>query len=211
MVVNKNGDLQLYAIHDTPKPTLWSSRGDLVIGAGESFKVLSASLDEEDIGREPWDIQGPPSQHRPPSKDSRSRSAPDTAEEPLRGRGRARGFPADPIPLPLFGRGDEEGFPALGKPSNLAVGKPGQTRHYSPASLRQYGQKDRSLSTGRFAQAPKPTRSAPLMSPPQGRKHAASRDSSVSKHFKAVSNVVADDISMIMRRRALRGYGISDV
>ena len=40
MVVNKDGDLELYAIYDAPKQPIWSSRGDLAIGAGVGLKVI---------------------------------------------------------------------------------------------------------------------------------------------------------------------------
>ena len=40
MVVNKDGDLELYAIYDTPKQPIWSSRGDLAIGAGVGLKII---------------------------------------------------------------------------------------------------------------------------------------------------------------------------
>lgn len=40
MVVNKDGDLELYAIYDTPKQPIWSSRGDLAIGAGAGLKII---------------------------------------------------------------------------------------------------------------------------------------------------------------------------
>jgi hypothetical protein len=40
MVVNKDGDLELCTVHDTPKQASWSARGDLVIGAGLGYQVL---------------------------------------------------------------------------------------------------------------------------------------------------------------------------
>ena len=48
MVVNKDGDLELYAIHDTPKQVAWSSRGTLALGAGLGFKVLEGYNDDEE-------------------------------------------------------------------------------------------------------------------------------------------------------------------
>lgn len=47
MVVNKEGDLELYAIHDAPKQTVWSPRGDLAISGGDGFKVVSPSQESE--------------------------------------------------------------------------------------------------------------------------------------------------------------------
>ena len=40
IVVNVDGDLELYAIHDTPKQIVWSAKGDLALGAGLGLKVL---------------------------------------------------------------------------------------------------------------------------------------------------------------------------
>ena len=48
MVVNKDGDLELYAIHDTPKQIAWSSKGTLALGAGLGLKVLEGYNDEEE-------------------------------------------------------------------------------------------------------------------------------------------------------------------
>ncbi|KAF8634265.1 hypothetical protein AX17_004222 [Amanita inopinata Kibby_2008] len=46
MVVNKEGDLELYAIHDATKQAVWSPRGDLVIGGGNALKVVSGPHQE---------------------------------------------------------------------------------------------------------------------------------------------------------------------
>ncbi|KAJ8583498.1 hypothetical protein M405DRAFT_884797 [Rhizopogon salebrosus TDB-379] len=40
VVVNRDGDLELYALHDTPNQASWSARGDLAIGTGLGCKVL---------------------------------------------------------------------------------------------------------------------------------------------------------------------------
>ena len=41
-VVNKDGDLELYAIYDTPKQPIWGARGDLAIGAGVGLKAIES-------------------------------------------------------------------------------------------------------------------------------------------------------------------------
>jgi len=48
MVVNKDGDLELYAVHDTPKQATWSARGDLALGAGLAIKGLNGYHDPEE-------------------------------------------------------------------------------------------------------------------------------------------------------------------
>ncbi|KAG6890445.1 hypothetical protein C0992_001638 [Termitomyces sp. T32_za158] len=47
MVVSKDGDLELYAVYDTPKPAVWSSRGDLAIAAGPSCRIVEAPQDDD--------------------------------------------------------------------------------------------------------------------------------------------------------------------
>lgn len=47
MVVNKDGDLELYAIHDTPKQLAWSARGDLALGGGLGLKILEGYKEGE--------------------------------------------------------------------------------------------------------------------------------------------------------------------
>ncbi|PFH53658.1 hypothetical protein AMATHDRAFT_137028 [Amanita thiersii Skay4041] len=52
MVVNKEGDLELYAMHDGPKQVAWSARGDLAISGGRTFKLVTGSQlgDAGDVG-----------------------------------------------------------------------------------------------------------------------------------------------------------------
>ncbi|KAK2460109.1 hypothetical protein APHAL10511_007875 [Amanita phalloides] len=52
MVVNKEGDLELYAMHDAPKQTIWSPRGDLVIGGGNGFKIVSPPREDGEVGKD---------------------------------------------------------------------------------------------------------------------------------------------------------------
>ncbi len=216
MVVNKDGDLELHAIYDTPKQTSWSARGDLAIGAGLSYCVLSAVKDVE-TPPEPWDIlkDDPESQGKsnPPSR-SQSR------------RGRERTILPDPdksATPPLFGRGDEEGFPPLSggiaatkTTANLAATRP-EKRSFSPASLRAHDQHleansgplNRSLSRPRNDTGG----TSDKLAGPAGRSYLIGRSLSRGKKqpLKSVAAVIQADISMVMRRRAIRGYGLSSV
>ena len=144
MVVNKDGDLELYAVHDTPKQITWSSRGDLALGAGFGMKVLEGYQDpEEDDGfssdfnphpQNPGSQQGRSADIEP----SRSRSGPHTGpatKDPSRVRGRSSGksstqrggpgvgasgthvLPSIPSAIaPFFGKGDDDNFPSLSSP-----------------------------------------------------------------------------------------------
>jgi WD repeat-containing protein mio len=211
MVVNTSGDLELYAVHDTPKQAPWSSRGDLAIGAGQSYKIRTGLHDSEPPP-EPWDIFGMPNTYPP---ESISRSDQIREESIIRGRPKHASF----------GRGDEDGFPALVStatkgPTNLAATKPGKSRTYSPASFRKYHfehSAERSI-VGRDM----PSRDDAVDQLAQtngeasrGRNYRVLRDKSVSKvkkqHTRTIHQVVEDDISMVMRNRAIRGYGLSNV
>jgi hypothetical protein len=54
MVLNKEGDLELYSVHDVPKRTTCSRRGDLGIALG-TFKFFSGF--KHDSGPEPWNTE----------------------------------------------------------------------------------------------------------------------------------------------------------
>lgn len=203
-------------MHDAPKQTVWSARGDLAVGTGLSYKVFSVKVDEEDATREPWDIKQSVRQNS--SVKTRSRSAQAREESASRSRGRGRGphdEEASTHPA-LFGRGDADGFPALGsvalpsKPTNIMATKPATpARRYSPSDLRNYAPLaavggSRSQSRSRHADVPSEM-------PPRGRTHLPRGTQSLSRQAKGVGHILDEDISMTIRRRALHGYGIGDV
>ncbi|KAJ7595018.1 hypothetical protein C8J56DRAFT_928212 [Mycena floridula] len=168
MVVNKEGDLELHAIHDTPKQSAWSARGDLAIGAGKSYQILSVNVDRLYQGQ----------QSRPSLLQS-----PQGQEQSL-ARGRER-TPA----TALFGRGDEDGFPALIS---------------SPLTAKQ-------IDFGPDME--KIPRRAVQRSHSQSHSHTrktAAEPLAVQPLSKVIGHIVAEDISMKMRRRVLQGYGIGD-
>ncbi|GBE80545.1 WD40 repeat-like protein [Sparassis crispa] len=210
LVVNKEGDLELYAVHDTPKHTPWSVRGDLAIGIGCSYRILPG-FHELGPPPEPWDILMQPS--IPGSKaQSVDRNVRD--ESSVRGRG-GHGTPA-----PTFGRGDEDGFPALPArtPTNLAATRPGRSRTYSPAALRNLHFEHSAVPKTdvhppALLSVPKGEYALPL----NGGSHKERRTS--SRHTKDLSpgksstgitiqHVVEEDVSMTMRRRVIQGYGL---
>ncbi len=196
MVVNKDGELELYASYDTPTHAPWSPRGDLGIGIGRSYRIIPG-FRERDPPPEPWDIIAQPS-----VTDSAPQSA---VRADSRGR---RGAPAGRVASPpMFGRGDEDGFPALmptssKAPANLAATRPGRSRTYSPAALRNLNfehtamPKRTSGSKGKGANPKLPRRPAsPWAHGPQG----------------AMLHCVEGDVSMTMRRRVIQGYGLINV
>jgi len=72
MVVNRDGDLELYAIHDTPKQLAWSARGDFALGAGLGLKVLEGYRESENDDEEDRFVPDEPKQ-RKSSRDTSSR------------------------------------------------------------------------------------------------------------------------------------------
>ncbi|KAG6840528.1 hypothetical protein C0991_006166 [Blastosporella zonata] len=191
MVVNKEGDLELLALYDTPKPTAWSSRGDLAIAAGPSYRIIEAPRDDdmpEDMMQSTSSLFGRPISTGVAASRSREQSL-------MRGR-QKKSAAAVPTPLqdrntPVFGRGDEEGFPALA--SGLSTARP-----HGESSMPQKGQGGAlGLTIGRDTGG--------IMS----RNHSANRGRRASG-AKGVALIVENDISMVMMRRAIRGYGLFD-
>ncbi|KAG2365391.1 hypothetical protein BDR07DRAFT_1398968 [Suillus spraguei] len=172
MVVNKDGDLELYAVYDTPKQASWSARGDLIIGAGLGCKVLPG-FEDRGVPPQPWDVR---------------------VEETTTSRGIT-----NTTSLPSFGRGDEDGFPAL--ESKTALSKPVKARTYSPASFRDYPLDQSELSAS-LSTVEKPRSN--------GHRQVGEKISPGAKALRNVHQAVEDDISMIMRRRTIRGYGLAN-
>ncbi|KAH9948641.1 hypothetical protein B0H21DRAFT_732415 [Amylocystis lapponica] len=224
MVVNKEGDLELYAVHDTPTHTPWSARGDLAVGLGRSYRVLHG-FHELEPPPEPWDIPIPPAvsvpgsvAHSTDKRRTREESAP---------RGRSGNVRGSESPAPMFGRGDEDGFPALPvkAPTNLAATRPGRTRTYSPAALRNLHFEHAAVAKTDAVpvpQAPVAVNGSHILplnggstKIRQGHTRASSRhvrDGSIlrkSAMEKTMQHLVEDDISMTMRRRVVQGYGLS--
>ncbi|KAK7061340.1 zinc-ribbon-16 domain-containing protein [Favolaschia claudopus] len=146
MVVNKDGDLELYALHDTPKQAIWSSRGDLAISAGQSCRVFPGILadeeqqmiqqqQQEERERESSLEQMRYAQQQATVQTERSRSTMESKSGErayIMERGRMP-LPSFESPPPLFGRGDEDGFPALGAPGTGVVPSPAREASRSSA------------------------------------------------------------------------------
>ncbi|TFK24770.1 hypothetical protein FA15DRAFT_618942 [Coprinopsis marcescibilis] len=223
MIVNKEGDLELYQIHDTPKQALWSSRGELAIGAGVGLKLLEGYR----LHAPPLDADAAFLSHHPDARQASSSYNRDDAQ--LRGRPSKPSTPSMPPSSALFGR-DEDAYGALSGVSaqfamtTLGGPRGGKARGYSPASFRKYAKdKDRDgerreVSVGPHGRGlggalPLRERLAESRSrergvspgPPAPRHKSAGRVPRVSK---GVGHVIEEDISMIMRKRALRGYGL---
>ncbi|KAF9462363.1 hypothetical protein BDZ94DRAFT_738933 [Collybia nuda] len=217
MVVNKEGDLELYALHDTPKQAIWSARGDLAISAGQMCRVLEG-FPEMNIEVEQWEGQnasqytysGDPHSSHSQSQD-RSESATRGRSKPSKDRGPVVPAPPTAFP-PFFGRGDEEGFPALTSPvpttgpTNLAATRPKKGRDFSPADFKHHDLAQRNNNVGDA----KDDVTASGRRRKEGGDDQPSRSVTRGRRLpRGVNHVVEDDISMVMKRRALKGYGLS--
>ncbi|EPQ56887.1 hypothetical protein GLOTRDRAFT_115046 [Gloeophyllum trabeum ATCC 11539] len=203
MVVSKEGDLELYAIHDTPKYTSWSSRGDLAIGCGKSCRTVPGfdpRTPENHL--EPWAVDS--------ANDLAAPHVEDTDIQAYLANGRRKS--ATPA-RPFFGRGDEDGFPALSATSSKSRERvhpkvPKNSVAPSPAARSVNLPADRSTATVKPGELPVSGAAGDRASIRLGR-----RDKSASKARKhamdTMHRFVEQDISMIMRGRVLKGYGLS--
>jgi WD repeat-containing protein mio len=204
MIVNKDGDLELYAVHDTPKQTSWSARGDFGIGLGTSFKIIPGFQPESGPPIEPWEI--------PTSEQAKEEA-------------NARGTGKQSLGL-SFGKGDGIGSPALsmivgGVKTSLANMRLDKGRTYSPASSRTYqfetsdrhiglSEADSQLLEVNGEISGKSSRGDSSRTRHRSHNHrSASRGK--KQTLKAINSIVEEDISMTMRTRAIQGYGLGDV
>lgn len=215
MVVNKDGDLEMYALHDAPKQSTWSARGDLIFGSGVSLRTIPGVLDS--VGDHD---RGPHSRSAQPRDDSsiRGRHLKSESLHPV----------APPIPTSVsFGRKDETTFSVLSNTvpvasTGLTATRPQRGRTYPPSALRKYHRGQESLDQHQTSQSL--VRQVPLLGkllpssgehgsigekvgPEKVRKRLKSRDAKSREFFKTVEG----DISILMRRRAILGYGLGRV
>lgn len=207
MIVNKDGDLELYQVHDTPKQAVWSARGDLTIGAGKGLKVFEGFPNHEGLdGLHPESVRQTSVKRYPINeKDqaSRSRSAPGRADSQ---RGRAPKLPASAAPPPpsaLFAREDEAHAAFSGVSAQLALSARKQRdRDYSPSPFRKYNVGEH----GSGVRGANASRSRERKRSPSTGRRKSSKGPDVKS--KGVTAVLEDDISMIMYKRALQGYSL---
>jgi WD repeat-containing protein mio len=225
MAITKGDELETANTHDTPIHVQWSARGTMAVAIGSTYRIFS-SVRPGEVVPEPWSVM--------PTVVSEESDGPGFGAfhiEVFRGRS-----PRPSLPQPTFGRGDEDGFPALPstkpspkpspnvRPSPLPAPKPEGTAspaHRSvPASPYLKGNVELPSSPGPASLAPP--------SPASGSRHTVggskvpesnasssrSRNASSRSWRRAVDRtqaLVDEDISMIMRRRVIKGYGLSHV
>lgn len=246
MVVNKEGDLEVYAVHDTPNHARWSSQGDLSIAIGNSYRIL-AGFSNKEKGPDPWDIPNLPVMSRAasvgksPDPDNPDKH-PITPGHSVPTRGRSQSM----VSPPTFGRGDEDGFPALNAATKHHGADTPASGHKSRSATRtaiNEETKHRLTSSNRNASFSRALSSlvmrdrsndSPLVESPVSRdpevhisfsadilalpsssssrhqRHTHSKNKQLPTSHK-MRHVIQSDISMVMRRRVLKGYGLGNV
>ncbi|TRM67809.1 hypothetical protein BD626DRAFT_564707 [Schizophyllum amplum] len=194
LTVNTAGDIELHATFDTPKQAVWSSRGDLAFGAGISYKIIPGAVEQPSSGK---------ADAASVSKNTVDESGP---------------------PPPMFGRGDEDGFPALGHESGPvsqakestnekpAVGPKRPSLRYTPSELRVYSTEHQRFieAQDEEALAAKGLRQRSDSDPPSRMQEQGRARRIRHQQVFGLSSVVQHDVSMRMRTRCLRGYGLSN-
>jgi SEA/GATOR complex protein SEA4/MIOS len=226
MVITKDDELETAGIHDTPIHVKWSAQGNMAIAVGSAYRIFS-SVRSGEVIPEPWSIQ-----YTVVPEGINSTGFGPSPIEVSRGRS-----PRQSLPQPSFGRGDEDGFPALTsarpspkpsprfKPSPLPSSKPKEgtasPAHRSvPASPYLKGNVELPSSPGPASLAPPSPASGsrntagasktPERNTSSSRvRHASGRHS--RRAIDRTQALVDEDISMIMRRRVINGYGLSHV
>ena len=204
MVVTKDGDLELYALHDTPTHTPWSARGDLALGIGKSYTIIPG-LHEPDPPPEPWEL----------TAQSYPLATPRSMQRPLlHDDAAARGRYGAPLPA-TFGRGDEDGFPPLAgsarESANLSATRPG-SRMLSPAGWKNKYFEHTAPVKRAIRSAASPARAESLKAKRRSMSRKNRDTSPMWGNLEAsAQHGVENDISMTMRKRVVQGYGLVNV
>ncbi|KAL1741594.1 hypothetical protein HDZ31DRAFT_84718 [Schizophyllum fasciatum] len=199
LTVNSAGEIELNTIYDTPKQAVWSSRGDLTFGSGITYGLIPGGIEQEHI-----------------SKADAASISKQTVED-------------NGPPPALFGRGDEDGFPALGHESRLGADSKAEKEteggvaperdsaerpalRYTPSELRVYSTEHQRFvdAQGQEAHAAKSLRQRSESDPPARMQEQARIRRIRHQRASGVASVIQHDVSMLMRSRSLRGYGLSD-
>lgn len=219
MAITRNDDLETANTYDTPIHVQWSARGNMAIAIGSAYRIFS-SVQPSEVVPEPWSVI--------PTVLSEGAGFGTFPIEASRGRS-----PRPNSYQPTFGRGDEDGFPAL--PSARPSPKPSPRSRPSPLPAQKLegtvSPPYRSVPASPFFKgnvelpsSPGPASLAPP-SPASGSRNVvgaskvpesnASSSRSRTRHWRRAVDrtqaLVDEDISMVMRRRVIKGYGFSHV
>ncbi|KAL5528601.1 hypothetical protein ACEPAF_7737 [Sanghuangporus sanghuang] len=201
VVVSKEGDIEMHEMHDAPKHTIWSSRGDLALGAGTHFRIFPGYYDNGPPP-EPWELMG----NLEDGEHVDAKVLHDDGSRPQSrngydGRRTARQSRRDDNKSSL-------------RASSLITTKKSVGRAFGPAAIRGYAL-DKSTSRGAEAEQ---SGSDSVAMPAKSVLDAANASRSIHNDnvsgararnlYKSAPSIIETDISMVMRSRVLRGYGL---
>lgn len=228
MAITKDEDLETANTHDTPIHVQWCARGSMTVAVGSAYRIFH-SVPPGGVVPDPWSVV--------PTIVSEGTEGAGIGPFPIEVcRGRSPRLSSSH--QPTFGRGDEDGFPALTSavssprpsprvkasplPAQKAKEGPASSAHRSvPASPYLRGNAELPSSPGPASLVPP--------SPTSGLRHIAGvsklsengaslsrvRSASgrpwrraVDRAIDRVQALVDEDISMVMRRRVIKGYGL---
>lgn len=223
MAITKDDDLETANTHDTPIHVPWSARGSMAVAVGSAYRIFY-SVPPGEVVPDPWSVV--------PTIVSEGTEGAGIDAFPIE-VSRGRSLRLSSSHRATFGRGDEDGFPALTsavsspKPSPRvrASPLPGQKAkegtaspaHRSvPASPYIRGNVDLPSSPGPVSLAlPSPgSGSRPENNTSLSRARSAGGRPwrrAVGRAVDRVQALVDEDISMVMRRRVIKGYGLGYV
>jgi WD repeat-containing protein mio len=233
VVINRDGDLEVYSVHDTPSNCSWSQRGELYLALGTSYRIFSPPK-HPGSNPNPWEV---PLLHKNSREVSAGRKEQTGDDDQSRSRGRSQSL----VSPPTFGRGDEDGFPALSAtllksaldtkrtqrsaldgislPPSLGRRSAAVTRAPSLRDLRATAKMQAAAEEPPRAETPVQSANADkladldldLEKDPQFVRPSGTERSSQQSAYQKLRQVLQGDISTIMRWRATKGYGLSNV
>ena len=229
MAITKDDDLETANVHDTPTHVQWCARGSMAVAVGSAYRVFH-SVPPREVVPDPWSIV--------PTIVSEGTEGAGIGVFPIEvSHGRPPRLSS--LHRPTFGRGDEDGFPALTsaspkpsprvKPSPLPAQK-AKEGTASPA-YRSVPASPYLKGNAELPSSPGPASLAPASPAPGSRsvagvsKHSENSTSlsrtrsasgrpwrrAVDRAVDRVQALVDEDISMVMRRRVIKGYGLGYV
>jgi WD40 repeat protein len=228
MAITKDDDLETTNTHDTPIHVQWCARGSMAVAVGSVYRIFH-SVPPGEVVPDPWSVV--------PTIVSEGTEGAGIGAFPIEvSRGRSPRLSSSH--RPTFGRGDEDGFPALTsavpspKPSPRVKASPlpaqkakegpaSPARRSVPASPYLKGNAELSSSPGPASLAPpSPALGSRPISKQSENSTSLSRVRSASgrpwrravdRAVDRVQALVDEDISMVMRRRVIKGYGLGYV
>ena len=199
VLLSKEGDIEMHELRDTPKHSVWSSRGDVALGAGTQYRVFSSYSASEHIP-EPWDLEARVEASQEKHQENGIRKAPTVPQQ----------------------------MHVSVRDSSLTATRLNQSRASSAAAIRKYSTEPSTVRGSVMSGSPGRPEIGQSEITAQGsdeRRHSqADSDKkeridlgrSVSRGRKrAPENVtfmiIKTDISMTIRTRVLEGYGLFNV